>query len=311
MCVEYIAMSSRPDDDSVPNTFRRVVFALLAVGVVTGWVIGSGTPQSGFVLLMSAAVMGASFFGRLYSVPAALIVGLATSDGPAGLLTGIALAGVVLSVGERTHHLRRRLGRFAQRSFTDRLTGLFNYDFLQAQVRYEIDRVRRYGGSCSLIVMDLDHFKRFNDTHGHQAGNLLLRAMAETVQREKRDSDFAARFGGEEFVVLVPGEAHDAMRLAERLRRAVSRIELPQLGSDGRVTVSCGVASFPDQASNAAELFERADQALYHAKGTGRNRVVVYPNHQVMVRQQITQRGAGAVARQPDRSDMPTPTPPR
>lgn len=292
-------MSSRPDDDAVPNTFRRVVLALLSAGLLTGWFIGSETPQNGFVLLICAAVMGSSFFGRRFSVPAACIALLATRSGPGGLLIGLALAGVVLSVGERTHHLRKRLGRFAQRSFTDRLTGLFNYDFLQAQVRYEIDRVRRYGGSCSLIVMDLDHFKRFNDTHGHQAGNLLLRALADTVQREKRDSDFAARFGGEEFVVLVPGESQDALRLAERLRIAVSNIELPQLGSDGRVTVSCGVASFPEQATNAAELFERADQALYNAKGSGRNRVIVYPNSHVMVRngEVPTDRTRSAVAR--------------
>lgn len=277
-------MSSRPDDDSVSHTFRRVVLAVLSAGLLLGWLVGSSTPGNGFVLLMSSAVMGASFFGRSFSIAAALVVGLATNSGPGGVLTGAALAGVVLSVGERTHHLRHRLGRFAQRSFTDRLTGLFNYDFLQAQVRYEIDRVRRYGGSCSLIVLDLDHFKKFNDTHGHQAGNLLLRAMADTVQREKRDSDFAARFGGEEFVVLVPGEAQDAMRLAERLRIAVSEIELPQLGSEGRVTVSCGIASFPEQATNASELFERADQALYNAKGGGRNRVIVYPNAHIKVR---------------------------
>jgi diguanylate cyclase (GGDEF)-like protein len=144
--------------------------------------------------------------------------------------------------------------------------------------------VRRYGGSCSILVLDLDHFKKFNDTHGHQAGNLLLRTMADTVREAKRDSDFAARFGGEEFVVLVPGDAPDAVRLAERLRMAVAGIELPQLGPEGRVTVSIGVSCFPEQATNAAELFEKADQALYVAKGSGRNRTSVYPNVQVVRR---------------------------
>ena len=84
--------------------------------------------------------------------------------------------------------------------------------------------------------------------------------------------------------MLVPGDAPDAVRLAERLRLAVSQIELPQLGADGRVTVSIGVASFPEQATNASELFERADQALYVAKGSGRNRTIVYPNTQVVQR---------------------------
>ncbi|MCW2928145.1 MAG: diguanylate cyclase with sensor [Thermoleophilia bacterium] len=272
--------SSRPSTD-VPVTFRRAVAGILTVAVAMGWFMGPSVPANGFVLLFAALVMGTAFFGRAFALPGAVVLVVALR---AELPVAIALAGVVLVVGERVTHLRRRVGRFVQRSFTDRLTGLFNYDFLQAQVRYEIDRTRRYGGSCSILVLDLDHFKRFNDTHGHQAGNQLLRAVADCVQREKRDSDFAARFGGEEFVVLVPGEATDAVRLAERLRLAVSQVELQQLGPDGRVTVSIGVASFPDQAQNAAELFERADQALYVAKGSGRNRTIVYPNTQVVRR---------------------------
>jgi diguanylate cyclase (GGDEF)-like protein len=243
--------------------------------------MGASVPTDGFVLLFASLVLATSFFGRWASVPGSIVLVLALHD---ELIISLALAAVVLLVGERVTHLRRRVGRFVQRSFTDRLTGLFNYDFLQAQVRYEIDRVRRYGGSCSILVLDLDHFKRFNDTHGHQAGNLLLRAMADTVRHIKRDSDFAARFGGEEFVVLVPGEAADAVRLAERLRIAVSELTLPQLGPDGRVTVSIGVASFPEQATSAAELFERADQALYVAKDAGRNRTVVYPATHVVSR---------------------------
>jgi diguanylate cyclase (GGDEF)-like protein len=273
-------MESGPSSE-VPPTFRRAVAAILAAGALAGLLLGPEVPDSGFLLLYASLVMATAFFGRAGSLPGALVVGVALRG---DLPVAFALAGVLLVVGERVTHLRRRVGRFVQRSFTDRLTGLFNYDFLQAQVRYEIDRVRRYGGSCSILVLDLDHFKKFNDTHGHQAGNLLLRAMADTVRREKRDSDFAARFGGEEFVVLVPGDAPDAVRLAERLRIAVSQLELPQLGADGRVTVSIGVASFPEQATNAAELFERADQALYVAKGSGRNRTIVYPNTQVVHR---------------------------
>ena len=273
-------MGSRSDND-VPVTFRRAVAGILTVAIVTGLLLGATVPANGFVLVFAALVMGTAFFGRRFSVPgSALLLVVLRGDLP----TALALAGVLLVVGERVSHLRHRVGRFVQRSFTDRLTGLFNYDFLQAQVRYEIDRVRRYGGSCTILVLDLDHFKRFNDTHGHQAGNLLLRALSDTIRAEKRDSDFAARFGGEEFVVLVPGDAPDAVRLAERLRTAVSELELPQLGADGRVTVSIGVASFPEQATNAAELFERADQALYVAKGSGRDRTIVYPNTHVVRR---------------------------
>ena len=281
-------MESRPSND-VPVTFRRAVAGILLASIVAGMLLGPTVPANGLVLLLAAVVMGTAFFGRTFAVPgAAVLVVSLRGDLP----VAIALAGMVLVVGERVTHLRRRVGRFVQRSFTDRLTGLFNYDFLQAQVRYEIDRVRRYGGSCSILVLDLDHFKKFNDTHGHQAGNLLLRAMADSVRAHKRESDFAARFGGEEFVVLVPGDAKEAVRLAERLRIAVSELQLPQLGEDGRVTVSIGVASYPEQATNAAELFERADQALYVAKGNGRNRTIVYPKTQVVRRADLDRQSA-------------------
>lgn len=279
--------SDRSND--VPVTFRRAVAGILTIGVIIGWVLGPTVPETGFLLLFASLVMGTAFYGRRFALPGVLVLLIALRG---EMVVALALGGVLLVVGERVTQLRRRVGRFVQRSFTDRLTGLFNYDFLQAQVRYEIDRVRRYGGSCSILVLDLDHFKRFNDTHGHQAGNLLLRALADSVRHEKRDSDFAARFGGEEFVVLVPGDATDAVRLAERLRLAVAELELPQLGPDGRVTVSIGVASFPEQATNAAELFERADQALYVAKGSGRNRTIVYPNTQVVRRSDLDRQSA-------------------
>ena len=285
-------MDGRSRQD-VPITFRRAVAGILIVSVAVGWLLGPSVPADGFVLMFAALVMGTAFFGRAFALPGAAVLVIALRG---DLVLSAALGGVLLVVGERVTHLRRRVGRFVQRSFTDRLTGLFNYDFLQAQVRYEIDRVRRYGGSCSILVLDLDHFKKFNDTHGHQAGNLLLRALADCVRAEKRDSDFAARFGGEEFVVLVPGDATEAVRLAERLRLAVSRLELPQLGASGRVTVSIGVSSFPEQATNASELFERADQALYVAKGSGRNRTIVYPKTQVVRRGSAEQAALGASA---------------
>ncbi len=277
-------MTSRAPDDEVPGTFRRIVIGILVVATIAGWAAGATPPGGGLALLIIAPVLAASFFGRVGAIPGAAAVGVALHAHPPA---AVALAGMVLVVGERTQHLRGRLGKFAHRSFTDRLTGLFNYDFLQAQVRYEVDRVRRYGSSCSLIVLDLDNFKNFNDTYGHQAGNLLLRAVADAIRREKRDSDFAARFGGEELVVLVPGEAQDAMKLAERMREAVGQLRLPHLGPDGRVTASLGVASFPEQAGNAAELFERADQALYVAKETGKDRVIVYPNVKVRRRSAV------------------------
>lgn len=282
-------MGSDGSQREASTTFRRTVIGILIAASIIGWILGAYPDERGFLMFVLPICMGASFYGRAYAIPGATAVLAAQHD---DMLTGLALAGMIVVLGERTHHLRNRLGRFAQRSFTDRLTGLFNYDFLQAQVRYEVDRVKRYGGSCTLLVLDLDNFKKFNDTHGHQAGNLLLRAVADVVRVEKRETDFAARFGGEEFVILVPGDSRDAMRLAERLRMSVEAIQLPQLGEDGKVTVSIGISSYPEQSDNAAELFERADQALYVAKGTGKNRVIVYPNVQIRQRTAADKRTA-------------------
>ena len=121
------------------------------------------------------------------------------------------------------HAARRRTSRqLAARSFTDRLTGLRNYDFFSQALRDELARVRRYGGCVTLVILDLDRFKAYNDRHGHAAGNRLLNAVGQAITREKRDADIAARFGGEEFAVLVPGTTGDGVILAERMRQAIA-----------------------------------------------------------------------------------------
>jgi len=173
----------------------------------------------------------------------------------AALLVAAAINGVM-------HAQRRRHSReLVARSFTDRLTGLHNYDYFAEAMRSELARVRRYGGCVTLVMLDLDRFKSFNDQHGHAAGNRLLNGVGQAIMREKRDADIASRFGGEEFAVLVPGRAADGMIVAERMRRAIS--------------ASAGIASFPVDARTPQELFELADRALYEAKRRGRDQVVV------------------------------------
>jgi diguanylate cyclase (GGDEF)-like protein len=128
------------------------------------------------------------------------------------------------------------------------------------------------------VMLDLDRFKSFNDQHGHAAGNRLLNGVGQAITREKRDADIAARFGGEEFAVLVPGRAADGMIVAERMRRAISDLTpapTSQRDFAPAVSASAGIASFPVDARTPQELFELADRALYEAKHRGRDQVVV------------------------------------
>jgi len=172
---------------------------------------------------------------------------------------------------------RRRAIALRRAAFTDRLTGLYRYEYFADALPREIERVRRYSSELSLVLFDLDRFKDFNDRYGHAAGNALLAKVGAAILHEQRESDISARFGGEELVVLVPGSARQAMALAERIRQAVEEILVTP--AHGRrpvgTTVSAGVAEFPADARTADELFAAADAALYQAKRRGRNQVAV------------------------------------
>ena len=134
----------------------------------------------------------------------------------------------------------------------------------------------RYGGRLTLLMLDLDHFKDFNDQHGHEAGNELLRKVGATLRAVVREADIAARYGGEEFAVLIRGDEAQGFELAERLRRAVEGLSLSLSGGrEASATVSVGLASYPGAAGDEAELIERADAALYASKHRGRNRVTI------------------------------------
>lgn len=161
---------------------------------------------------------------------------------------------------------------------TDALTGLNNRGEFQRQLKEEEERARRYHRSLSLLMLDVDHFKHVNDTHGHQAGDEVLRALAARLREQIRPVDHAARYGGEEFVVILPETSNEgALDLAERLRMAVAGTVVPV--AEGRtipITISIGVATFPADAGSEAALIAAADAALYAAKQGGKNRVVRY-----------------------------------
>src|SRR5882757_7736087 len=165
-----------------------------------------------------------------------------------------------------------------EQAMHDKLTGLYNRHYVEEWFGLELRRAQRHGRPIAAIMLDVDHFKRFNDSFGHEAGDLVLRELAGALRRSTRGSDVASRYGGEEFLVLLPECPFDAaLGKAEQLRKEVAKLEL-RYGDKplGPVTVSLGVAAFPDHAKESAELLRHADEALYEAKGAGRNRVVAY-----------------------------------
>ena len=168
-------------------------------------------------------------------------------------------------------------GRLKRRADRDGLTGLFNRRSLDARLDQELKRHMRHREGFCLLMADLDHFKKVNDTYGHLAGDAVLRRASQALQAGLRTTDFLARYGGEEFAVILPHTGQSqAWMLAERLRRRVAAGGVRYAGRSIPVTVSIGLASFtPGQAATPAGLLGLADQALYAAKNAGRNRVSI------------------------------------
>jgi diguanylate cyclase (GGDEF)-like protein/PAS domain S-box-containing protein len=164
---------------------------------------------------------------------------------------------------------------FHDQSIHDPLTGLFNRRFLEGYLNQETIRSARGKESFGLLMIDVDHFKEFNDTFGHEAGDEVLRAVGGTVTASIRSGDVACRFGGEEFVVILPDAGLDSSRIrAEAVREAVGGMSISYRGQQLRsITISLGVAIFPDHGLRSEDLIRAADQALYRAKHGGRNRV--------------------------------------
>ncbi|MDH4232753.1 MAG: sensor domain-containing diguanylate cyclase, partial [Nitrospirota bacterium] len=160
---------------------------------------------------------------------------------------------------------------------TDGLTGLFNHRRFQEKLSDEFKRLNRYASPVSLILTDIDYFKKVNDTYGHPAGDLVLKGVSKIIREQIRDMDVPARYGGEEFAVILPGtEAEGAKNIAERLRTAVMDTTFSADGKSLKVTISIGIATAPVDAKNKEELIERTDKALYHAKHNGRNQSVIW-----------------------------------
>jgi diguanylate cyclase (GGDEF)-like protein len=189
---------------------------------------------------------------------------------------------------ERTHELQsanklladlnERLNELA---ITDGLTGLFNFRQFQDTIRKELVRAKRLRIPFSLLAMDVDFFKQFNDTYGHPSGDIALKKLASVMKERLRESDILCRIGGEEFSAILPGTWHEAaIGLAQELRMSLEKSEL--INEAGQkipgITISIGVATFPDHADNVSDLINAADSALYLAKQRGRSQVASAAN---------------------------------
>lgn len=277
-----------------------------------------------FVTLLIYFTKGVTLYWHLYAIP--VVIAAFTYDIIGGLIIGLLGAGTIagwlvylnpyltstahenmtsrtveitlglilyIGIGAALGYLARSFK--AQRavleglSVHDRLTGLFNYSYFVDKLSEEKIRGDRYGNIFSLIMFDIDFFKMFNDTYGHEAGNAVLIRISEVISKSIRNVDIAGRYGGEEFAVLLPyASGSEALKVADRIRETIvkERFKLAQTGSNHKkalqnVTISGGVATYPMDAKSETELIINADRALYKAKAAGRNKVCLFSKAEI------------------------------
>ena len=191
--------------------------------------------------------------------------------------TGLVLSAVVSERSHTLKELRNALRNLHTQAVTDSLTHLLNRRYLSEFLPREVIRARRSGDSLAVLMIDLDHFKRYNDNFGHDAGDLVLKEVAQLLLAHIRGSDIACRYGGEEFVLVFPDTTFEgAKRRAEEIRASVKGLQLALRGRPlGQITVSVGVGLMPDHVASPEALLRVADEAMYAAKAGGRDRVVV------------------------------------
>jgi len=181
---------------------------------------------------------------------------------------------------ERVRDLTREVTKTHRRAITDPLTKLYNVGFFRERLDIEVERAQETDDQLAVVLFDIDHFKHFNDSNGHEEGNVVLSTLGKLMKQVGRRGDILARYGGEEFISLLYGAGREeAARFAEAVRQAIEAHSFRggEKQPGGRVTVSGGVAVFPDDAEDAQILVEAADRNLYRAKETGRNRIVSDP----------------------------------
>lgn len=256
---------------------------LFVVSMVSVFVLSFLLPRNTFTLsfFIIPIILAASYYGLLGGIgcaglSAVLAVWLARRYGvmlrDPQLLPQIILYFLVGSFGGFMQQEHNRIQKMLHlSSITDELTGLYNYQHFRTRLDEEVRRAKRYGHPLSLLMCDINHFKRYNDTYGHMNGNFILNKIASLIKDSMRESDIAFRYGGDEFAVILPETGAEAQQVAERIVNSVNSAFLTQKGDPAmRPSVSAGVAARDaERPLSASLLISFADQALYKAKNSG------------------------------------------
>jgi len=203
-----------------------------------------------------------------------------------GTVTAFAVFGYILGrrsevLKEENEETKGTVSALNVLAITDGLTGLYNHRYLHEMLKQEVERVERYKTPLTCLMLDIDNFKSINDSHGHPFGDHVLASMAAIIREHVRRIDIVGRYGGEEFMVLMPhASAEVAEVIAERIRKAVEGFAFTTQDITARITLSIGLATYPNPAAGIIDkdtFLNAADQALYRAKSAGKNRLVIYP----------------------------------
>ncbi len=209
---------------------------------------------------------------------------------------------------KRLHdHVQESRARLEQLAVMDELTGLYNYRYLHTRLGEEFKRAERYRDPLACAMVDIDHFKQFNDTHGHDVGDAVLREVANRLKAGLREIDVVARYGGEEFLLVLPSTHFaGALTVADRIWRAVSQTPVMANGTEQRVTVSVGVALYPSRdIKSKDQLLKAADRALYQAKADGRDRICVFQHQGYIYRPDDKDKGSAKEQTADDKDKKP------
>jgi diguanylate cyclase (GGDEF)-like protein len=257
-----------PLDRVLADANRALVRDLLGTGLV-------------MLFLLVGAWYGAEWF-VLRNVRALLRAASRLRAGDLKARTGIRygteeLSQLAQAFDEMAETLQERERKLREQAISDPLTGLYNRRHLAELLPRELARARRSGKPVAMILIDIDHFKRVNDSFGHSAGDVVLAAIGTLLRGKVRGGDVACRYGGEEFAVVLPEtDVDSAQRRAEDIRSAIGSLDVNYMGKPiGGITASLGIALFPDHSEDTDSLLRAADEALYAAKGAGRNRLMV------------------------------------
>jgi diguanylate cyclase (GGDEF)-like protein len=279
---------NRPDD------FERTSLERFEQGDSESWKLDRAGPVTAFRYVLPLKVeepclrchrqqgyrVGDIRGGISVILPAERLVGQMSTNRNQIIADSLATTGVLLAIlyfltwklVRRVDEVQKKLKHIA---VTDELTGLKNRRYIMEQIDKEYQRAARTGGTLSLILLDIDHFKRINDTYGHAVGDAVLKEVAQAMQSSLRAYDLLGRVGGEEFLIASPGSTlDDAAGLAERVRVTIKDREVMNMADPISVTVSAGITSLSEQDATTEALLARADNALYLAKQQGRDRVV-------------------------------------